>query len=86
MSAETWSRALLDALLAAESIELTSPDAKESVRTVIAHVLEGVDASDVAALPDVAARLLDELVDDEDVEEVFGDADDLAKVLRETAA
>lgn len=71
---EQWAQALLDKLVGAGSIELrgnTPPISR------LAHVLESPGK-------DLGDRLLAELIDSTAVDEVFADADELAKVARET--
>lgn len=71
---EQWATALLDKLVAAGSIELRGnlPPVNR-----LAHVLESPGK-------DLGERLLAELIDSTAVDEVFADADEIARVARET--
>lgn len=71
---ELWATALLDKLIAAGSIELRG---NQPPINRLAHVLESPGK-------DLGDRLLAELIDSTAVDEVFADADEIAKVARET--
>jgi len=71
---ELWATALLDKLIAAGSIELRG---NHPPVNRLAHVLESPGK-------DLGDRLLAELIDSTAVDEVFADADEIAKVARET--
>ena len=71
---ELWATALLDKLIAAGSIELRG--AYPPINR-LAHVLESPGK-------DLGDRLLAELIDSTAIDEVFADADEIAKVARET--
>jgi hypothetical protein len=71
---EIWAQTLIDQLVAAGSLELRS---KQLPINRVAHILQNPGR-------DLGNRLLAELIDSPAVDEVFADADDLARVARET--
>ena len=71
---DVWAQALFDRLLGAGSIELRG---KHSPVASIAQVLQNPGR-------DLGARLLSELIDSTAIDEVYADADELARIARET--
>jgi hypothetical protein len=71
---EIWAQSLFDQLMLSGKIELR---AKHPPIAQLAHVLENPGR-------DLGERLLSELIDSSEIDEVFADAEELARLARET--